>query len=68
MAGAGMSGGLNPFEDYEFQGFAGVDNCDYCDSFTHVNEWLRGFDGGIVYVCNKCQTNKRFPEAVKKNG
>jgi RNase P subunit RPR2 len=63
-----MSAPLNPFEDYVFQSFAGVENCDYCDSFTHTNEWLRP-DGGIVFVCNNCQYSKRFPEIkAQKNG
>ena len=52
---------VNPVEDYTFANFAGMDNCDYCDSFTHVNEWNRP-DGGFVLVCNKCEYQKRFPE------
>ena len=57
---------INPVTDYIFTAFAGVDNCDYCDSFTHVNEWNRP-DGGFVLVCGKCEYEKRFPEIkVKK--
>jgi len=56
-----MRGYINPFDDYVFAGFAGVDNCDYCDGFTHVNEWNRP-DGSVVFVCNQCQFTKRFPE------
>lgn len=56
---------INKFEDYTFATFAGIDNCDYCDSFTHVNEWNRP-DGGFVLVCNACHFNKRFPEIKKK--
>ena len=52
---------INPVADYIFTSFAGVDNCDYCDSFTHVNEWNRP-DGGFVLVCNNCEYQKRFPE------
>ena len=57
-----MRGYINKYEDYEFQGFAGVDNCDFCDGFTHVNEWIRPDDGGMVFVCAACQFSKRFPE------
>ena len=57
---------INQFEDYTFAAFAGVDNCDYCDSFTHVNEWNRPDDGGFVLVCNSCQFQKRFPEIKAK--
>ena len=57
---------INQFEDYTFAAFAGVDNCDYCDSFTHVNEWNRP-DGGFVFVCNSCQFSKRFPEIKPKD-
>jgi len=53
-------------QDYTFAAFGGVDNCDYCDSFTHVNEWNRP-DGGVVFVCKQCEFTKRFPE-VKPNG
>ena len=70
MEGAAMSFFINSFEDYTFASFAGVDNCDYCDSFTHVNEWNRP-DGGFVLVCNSCQFSKRFPEIkakAKENG
>ena len=56
-----MRGYVNPVDDYNFIGFAGVDNCDYCDAFTHVNEWGRP-DGGMVFVCGSCEFNKRFPE------
>ena len=56
-----MRGYINAFDDYIFAGFAGVDNCDYCDGFTHVNEWTRP-DGGVVFVCATCEFNKRFPE------
>ena len=52
---------INPVADYIFTAFAGIDNCDYCDSFTHVNEWNRP-DGGFVLVCNNCEYQKRFPE------
>jgi len=52
---------VNPVEDYKFVGFGGVDNCDYCDYFTHINEWSRP-DGGMVFVCGSCEFNKRFPE------
>jgi hypothetical protein len=52
---------INPVEDYIFQGFAGVDNCDYCDSFTHVNEWMTT-EGAAHFVCAKCEYQKRFPE------
>ena len=55
---------INPFEDYIYQSFAGVDNCDYCDAFTHVNEWLRT-DGGLVFVCANCEYMTRFPEIQK---
>jgi hypothetical protein len=51
---------VNPVDDYTFVGFAGVENCDYCDGFTHVNEWNRP-DGGMVFVCGSCEFNKRFP-------
>ena len=44
-----MRGYVNPVDDYTFVGFAGVENCDYCDGFTHVNEWNRP-DGGMVFV------------------
>ena len=56
-----MKGYINPVADYEFVGFGGVDNCDYCDLFTHVNEWNRP-DGGFVFVCGRCEFSKRFPE------
>jgi hypothetical protein len=52
---------INPFADYKFEGFGGVDNCDFCDAFTHVNEWTRS-DGAVVFVCNQCEFTKRFPE------
>ena len=52
---------INPVEDYTFQGFAGVDNCDYCDSFTHVNEWMTP-QGAAHFVCAKCEFIKRFKE------
>jgi hypothetical protein len=52
---------INPVENYIFQGFAGVDNCDYCDSFTHVNEWMTT-DSAAHFVCAKCEYQKRFPE------
>jgi len=65
LEGATMSGFINKFEDYRFAGFGGVDNCDYCDSFTHVNEWDRP-DGGFVFVCNSCEFTKRFPEKKAK--
>jgi len=65
LEGAAMSGFVNKFEDYRFAGFGGVDNCDYCDSFTHVNEWDRP-DGGFVFVCNACEFTKRFPEKKAK--
>ena len=64
MEGAIMRGYINKFEDYTFAGFGGVDNCDYCDSFTHVNEWNRP-DGGFVFVCKSCEFTKRFPEIGK---
>lgn len=65
LEGAAMTGFINKFEDYRFAGFGGVDNCDYCDSFTHVNEWDRP-DGGFVFVCNACEFTKRFPEKKAK--
>jgi hypothetical protein len=52
---------INPVEDYEFQGFAGVDNCDYCDSFTHVNEWVTP-EGAPHFVCGRCEFEKQFKE------
>ena len=64
--GVAMRGYVNPVADYTFAAYGGVDNCDYCDSFTHVNEWNRP-DGGIVFVCRQCEFTKRFPEA-KANG
>jgi hypothetical protein len=51
---------INSVDDYKFQGFGGVDNCDYCDSFTHVNEWMTT-EGAAHFVCNACEFNKRFP-------
>jgi hypothetical protein len=59
--GQRMRNYINPVADYIFTAFAGIDNCDYCDSFTHVNEWNRP-DGGFVSVCNKCEYQMRFPE------
>jgi len=56
-----MRGYVNPVEDYKFVRFGGVDNCDYCDYFTHINEWSSP-DGGMVFVCGSCEFNKRFPE------
>jgi hypothetical protein len=64
VEGVIMRGYINKYEDYTFAGFGGVDNCDFCDSFTHVNEWNRP-DGGFVFVCNPCQFTKRFPEIGK---
>jgi hypothetical protein len=52
---------INEVQDYTFQGFAGVDNCDYCDSFTHVNEWLTP-EGAPHFVCSRCEFEKRFKE------
>jgi hypothetical protein len=52
---------INKFEDYKFCGFGGVDNCDYCDSFTHVNEWTTP-EGAAHFVCNQCEFSNRFPE------
>jgi hypothetical protein len=52
---------INPVQDYEFQGFAGVDNCDYCDSFTHVNEWVTP-EGAPHFVCGRCEFEKQFKE------
>jgi len=56
-----MRGYVNPVEDYVFAGYAGIDNCDYCDNFATVNEWNRP-DGSVVFVCTRCEINKRFPE------
>ncbi len=52
---------INPVQDYEFRGFAGVDNCKYCDSFTHVNEWLTT-ESAQHLVCGRCEFEKRFKE------
>lgn len=56
-----MTHWINKFEGYKFEGFGGVDNCDYCDNFTHVNEWTT-HDGAPHFVCNLCEVSKRFPE------
>ena len=65
-SGVAMAEFINKYEDYTFADFAGIDNCDYCDSFTHVNEWNRP-DGGFVLVCNSCHFQKRFPEIKPKD-
>lgn len=52
---------INPYEDYTFGGFGGVENCDYCDNFTHCNEWNTP-DGAVHFVCGNCEYQKRFPE------
>ncbi len=65
MEGVIVRGYINKYNDYKFAGFGGVDNCDFCDSFTHVNEWDRP-DGGFVFVCNPCQFANRFPEIGKE--
>ena len=65
MEATDMRNYINPYADYTFAGFGGVDNCDYCDAFTHVNEWNRP-DGGFVFVCNSCHYQKRFPEITGK--
>lgn len=56
-----MRGYINKYQDFIFRGFAGVDNCDYCDNFTHVNEWETP-DGAPHFVCGACQYSLRFPE------
>jgi len=56
---------INPVADYEFVGSAGIDNCDYCDNFIHVNEW-RTPDNDPHYVCGKCAYVKRFPEIPRE--
>ncbi|MGI9143717.1 MAG: hypothetical protein ACR2IJ_11065 [Fluviibacter sp.] len=52
---------INKYQDYKFEGFGGVDNCDYCDAFTHVNEWTTP-EGAPHFVCNQCEFKNRFPE------
>ena len=45
-----MRGYISKYADYEFAGFGGVENCDYCDSFTHCNEWNTP-EGAVHFVC-----------------
>jgi hypothetical protein len=59
-----MRGYINPVADYTFAGFGGVENCDYCDSFTHCNEWNTP-EGAVHFVCNRCEIAKQFPEIGK---
>ena len=50
------SGNMSMHEkfQYEFQGFAGVDNCFLCDVLTHVDEYERS-DGRVIVICKRCQ-------------
>ena len=58
-----MRGYFNQVEVYKFVRFGGVDNCDYCDYFTHINEWSRP-DGGMVFVCGSCEFKKKKGAAM----
>jgi hypothetical protein len=40
---------------YSFSGYAGVENCSDCDSFTQVNEYDRIHDGAVLFFCNRCE-------------
>lgn len=56
-----MRGYVNKYADYRFSDFGGVENCDYCDNFTHCNEWNTP-DNAVHFVCNNCEIKLRFPE------
>jgi len=56
-----MRGYISKYADYTFGGFGGVENCDYCDAFTHANEWSTP-EGAVHFVCGSCEFLLRFPE------
>lgn len=54
---------IDKYSDYvKKPSFAGMENCDFCDVFTHVNEWERS-DGMVVFLCSRCEYQKRLPNA-----
>ena len=48
-------------QDYVFTAYAGIDNCTYCDAFTHVNQWETP-ENLLHLVCGECESVKRFKE------
>lgn len=38
-----------------FQDYAGVENCDYCNVYTEVYEWLHS-SGKTLFLCRKCRS------------